>query len=115
MDRDALMNSLPANDQFLAFEPWRKKETVEKLMGAILDGLEAEKREPDAWEAHDLLAAIGALTGRMYGAALTYAAHCLASPEERYKRSWPRAHETPTVAQLRKALEYVAGMPAPAA
>ncbi len=27
MDRDALMNSLPANDPFLAFEQWKKMET----------------------------------------------------------------------------------------
>jgi len=39
-------------------------------IGAVLDEIDAEVREPGAWEAHNLAAAVGFLAASLYGASI---------------------------------------------
>lgn len=113
MNRDEILDALPSEEEFRAAPNYRKKEIVENLIGAVLDQLAGEHRDPDRWEADHIAAAIGHVLSGYYFAASTAAVKALAPPEERADpESWARIDDTPTTGALRNALDYAAGKPA---
>lgn len=114
MGRDAILHTIPPEEQLRTAPPYRHKEAAENLIGAVLDALDADRREPDQWEAELLVYAIGCITSRWYFASITSAAKALTPSEERDdSTTWERNDQTPTKRALRDALDYIAGMPAP--
>src|SRR4051812_15542074 len=107
MDRDALLASLPANAAFNGMFPFQRKQIAENFIESILDAIATENREPDAWEAHDIAAAIGYVAASWYSAALACAGRALVPVEERALEI-PLADPAPA-RHLRDALAYVGG------
>jgi len=112
MDRDMLLNSLPVGGDFDSSPPWKMKQIAEDFIAVILDALMAEGREPDAWESHDLSAALGFIMARMYRASLACAARSLAPEEERSPLTVIHAADSHAARNLRHALEVVRSIPA---
>lgn len=113
MDRDAVLDALPNDNEFRAAPNYRKKEIVENLIRSVLDQLDGERRDPDRWEAEHIAAAIGYLLSDWYSAATGYAIKALAPANERAApESWARTDDTVTTRALRDAIEYAAGKPA---
>ncbi|WP_018913677.1 hypothetical protein [Thiomonas sp. FB-6] len=101
---------VPRSDQWDAMGEADRKNAVEALVGAILEEISTQGRQPDHWEATDLSAALTAITMGWHRAALGYAVMALQPPGVR-AGSWGRVNTTPTLEQLREALEFVMGMP----
>lgn len=113
MNRNEVLGAQPSDEEFHAAPNYRKKEIVENLIGAILDQLAGEPREPDRWEAEQLAAALGYLLSDWYSAAATVAVKALVPPNERATpEAWARADDAVTTLALRRALEYATGKPA---
>lgn len=113
MDRDAIMDAMPGDEEFHAAPDYRKKEIVECFIGAILDALIQEGREPDRWEAEHIAYAIGLDLVGWYHAAIVKADLTLTPSDMRAKpETWVRADDTATVRALRDGLDYAAGKPA---
>ena len=112
MDREALLQQFPPAENFNAKSGLQKKLATEQTIALLLDAIAAEEREPDAWEAHDIAAAIGFSAGRMYSAALTALERAL-SPEEARAPIPPAFYPEPlpTLAQLRAASDYASLLP----
>jgi hypothetical protein len=63
--------------------PQHSREAATACIAAILDEIEREKRQPDAWEAQDLICAIWFIGMRLYPTAIAYARRALMPPDER--------------------------------
>lgn len=114
MNRDAILDTIPPEDQLHAGPPYRQKAAAENLIGAVLDALDADRREPDRWEAEHLAYSLDCITCRQYFASIAAAAKALAPSKERADpETWARNDQTPTRRDLRGALDYISGMPAP--
>lgn len=114
MDRDAILDTLPTDDELRAAPPYRLKEAAENLVRSMLDALDVDRREPDQWEADHLAQALGYIVSRFYRASIVATEVALAPSEERANpESWERTDQTLTKRALRDGLDYVAGMPAP--
>ena len=110
MDRDAVLDALPKDNEFRAAPNDRKKEIVENLIRSILVQLDGEHRAPDRWEAEHLGAAIGYLLADWYFAATAFAIKALAPVNERANpESWAMTDDMLTTRALRDSLEYAAG------
>jgi hypothetical protein len=94
-------------------EPWRRKAFVEFHIDAVLNAIADAGREPDAWEAMQLHAAIGALLGGNYFQANMHVHLALTSPAQR-SATWLRCDDTAQCADLRVSLEAVSLLDAPA-
>lgn len=110
MDRNQLVAALPRPAEWNKKQSYERKAIAEDFIGAILDAIEAENREPDDWESHDIAAAIGYVAAHWYNAALNIAERSLTPPEDR-GALW-QVQEQTTVHQFREALDFVRGMPA---
>lgn len=114
MDRDAILRTLPSDDELRAAPPYRRKEAAENLVRSVLDALDVDRREPDQWEADHLAQALGSIVSRFYVASIVATEKALAPSEERADpEAWGRTDVTLTKQALRDGLDYVAGMPAP--
>ena len=91
-----------------ALSPAEKKCAVEDKIEEALAMFSAEGHESDEWEARDLLAAMGALLGRMPTLAWNMIGRALVDEHER-AGTWERKDTTPTVANLRDSLAYLRG------
>jgi hypothetical protein len=113
MNRDAILGTMPSNEEFQAAQDYRKQQIVVDLLRAILGSLNEEGREPDRWEGQNIAQAIGFLLAQWYHAAVTASVIAMTPSEERAKpETWGRAEDTITARALRDALEYAAGKPA---
>ena len=113
MNREQVLSVLPSEEEFRAAPNYGKKQFVERFIGAALDQLDVENREPDRWEAEQLVAAIGHLLVDWYSAAITATEKALAPANERADPdSWARNDDTVTRRALRDGLDYLAGKPA---
>lgn len=113
MNRDEVLSILPSDEEFSAAPNYRKKEIVETLIGATLDQLAGEPREPDRWEAEHIVQAIGYLLSDWYYAAIAAIVNAVAPSSERAKpETWVRTEDTVTTSALRNGLDYAAGKPA---
>jgi hypothetical protein len=113
MDREQVLSVLPSEEEFRAAPNYGKKQFVERFIGAALDQLDREQREPDRWEAEHLTVALGHLLTDWYNAAITATEKALAPSNERANPdSWVRAEDTVTKRALREGLDYLAGKPA---
>src|ERR1700730_7804155 len=83
MDRERLLSEAPTPEQSLGGPDSRRKELAEKYVAAVLDALEADNREPDAWEAMYLNLAIGDIIMRKYVLSIDKTFRALTSPNER--------------------------------
>ena len=97
-----------AVDNWHQLERWEQKAHVMAGIRITLDRIAREGREPDVWEAHDLLAAMGAAMGGLQTYALNLVARANEPPERR-SGTWDRTDTTPKVEDLRRALEMVSG------
>jgi len=95
-------------DELDALSATERKREAEDAIERFLAVFEKEKREPDDWEARDLLAAMGAITGRMYALSLKLTSRAMAAPEER-EGQWDRNDTTPTTRSLRDTLAFIKG------
>ncbi|MBY4802078.1 hypothetical protein LGM57_21205 [Burkholderia cepacia] len=113
MNRDQVLSVLPSEDEYSAAPNYQKKVIVANLIGATLDQLDADHRDPDSWEAQHIAAAIGYLLADWYSAAITSSVKALAPSNERADPdSWVRTGDTVTTRALRDALGYAKGKPA---
>lgn len=116
MDRDAILQTLPSDDELRAAPPYAKKDAAETLVRAVLDALDADKREPDQWESDHLAQALGLILAKFYTASIVATEKALAPTEERADpHSWERTDQTLTKRALREALDIITVIPAPAA
>lgn len=76
----------------------------------FLNSIAQQNREPDAWEARDILASMGAILGNMHHLSRSYIERASVPPAGRAEQ-WPRNEETPTIEALRRTLEVVKGYP----
>ena len=114
MDRAALRGTAAAVWNFASAPPYTKKTLVEQQIDDILNAMEADGREPDAWEAQMLCTALGYITTTFYLAAAGYVDKALTEEDQRVEAGPPDT-KAPTIRQLRKGLEYVQRQAAPAA
>jgi hypothetical protein len=84
---------------------------VERFIQAVLGAIEADGREPDAWEARDLAHALGYVLCRWYHAALVCANRALTAVDRRPPIAPHRPDTASTGASLQRALDYVSAMP----
>ena len=61
IDREALIRRLPTQRALRERSKSHQKLAAEDSILLVLDAIQAEEREPDHWESHDILLAIGAL------------------------------------------------------
>lgn len=90
---------------------WRRKQIAEMRVRIVIDAIDAERRDPDAWEAEHLREALGAILMHRYDLAAervdtAITPHAPAAPDA--------AGEPTTLRQLRRALETVVTAIAPA-
>ncbi len=109
MDRERIRAVVPATlDR--GDRPRLKKHAV-ALIAAILQELEADGRDPDAWEALDLAYALTLLEGGMPLAAIAYGRRSLTPPAERGDDLWTVLDDFPSAVQLAGWLAQVDAMP----
>ena len=107
IDREALLKSIPTHRALRGRSKSQQKLAAEDSILLVLDAIQAEEREPDHWESHDILLAIGALAAGMYALSTSYAIRAL-SPTGR-RITLARVHTTPPPAggELMTALKHV--------
>ena len=89
-----------------------KKQFTENFIRAIIESIVKDGLEPNAGEARDICAAIGAMAGRVHTSSLVYAEAAVMAPKERLSPRESNLAEPATVKQLLEALNYVAVRPA---
>ena len=113
MDREALLDSLPDKVQFAKLNSAGRQASIEQAIVRILDAIESERREPSDWEAYQLAHAIGSTVVGWYYLAITCVINALADPKDVSENLLPLGDDVHrTVAALRKAMWYLAGVPA---
>ena len=111
MDRQKLVGNAPTPDELHSVPDSHRKELAEKYVAAVLDTLERDHREPDAWEAMYLNLAIGDIIMRKYVLAVDKTVRALTSPNERAE-SLRQPAQKRSLKELRDYLQYVEGMAA---
>lgn len=81
MDRQSLLAKVPHDLQ--ALNGAAQHTAVLRFVEAILNAIEIDGAEPDAWEGPDLAFALGHAFMGWYGAALTLAVRSLTAPDRR--------------------------------
>ena len=109
MDRESVIERLPTHRDLRGLGMTHRRRAAEHSIRCVLNAIRADHREPDAWEAHDIVLAIGAVASGQYGLSTSFAVRALASPERRIAR----AHKSkpPEAAALFAGLEHVASLP----
>ena len=110
IDREALLKSLPTHRALRGRSKSQQKLAAEDSILLVLDAIQAEEREPDHWESHDILLAIGALAARMYDLSTSYAIRALAPPERRIPLVADNVMQSPRAATLVAALMHVSSL-----
>lgn len=113
IDRATIIATIPSENALRAMPAHGQKSTAEDLVGRVLDAIDAGHRDPDAWEADLLATAIGYITTRWYFASINSSVLAMAPPEERSPKAVFRQPEPHRLRDLRDALAYASGMPAP--
>lgn len=109
LDRDRLFAAVPPGHVLKNMAPAAQGSIVRGTLHGVLDAIEDDGREPDAWEGDKLLDAMQALhRGRLFDA-LGACAEALARDDERGPGDWTRSDETATLVQLRRALAHAPG------
>jgi hypothetical protein len=108
MDSDELFNTVPTLHRWRGMFEADKKEFSESLIRTIIEGIVKDGREPNAGEAREIWAAIGALAGRNYTAALDYARAASMVPKGSVSFAKAGLTDAPTARQLLEALNQVA-------
>jgi hypothetical protein len=83
---------------------------AQDLIESFLNSIADQNREPDAWEARDILASMSAMLGKMHFLSRIYIERAGVPPDGRADR-WSRNEETPTLEALRRTFEVVKGYP----
>jgi len=109
MDRERLLDAAPTSQQLLGEPYHRRKELAEEYVTAVLDVLEANKHEPDTWEALHLNLAIGDIVMMKYVLSIDETMCALTPPEERGEIHGERMRRR-SVPDLRRFLRHVAGI-----
>lgn len=110
MDRERIRAAMPAEPE--GGSPMQLKQQAEAFVTAVLRELEAEGREPDAWEALDLAYALTLIEGGMPLAAIHYGRRAITPVAERGDDLWTRIDDFPSAVQLTGWLAQVKEMPA---
>src|SRR3954470_20976059 len=63
MDRESVIERLPTHRELRELGMTLKRRAAEHSIRCVLNAIRADHREPDAWEAHDIVRAIGLLFG----------------------------------------------------
>ena len=111
MDRDALLAAVPENAAFDALPANERKAAVEAFLAAILDAIESDKRQLDAWEARHISGAFGYLAVGWYNAALSAAQDCLLPPQARAPLRPGYEEGVPELQLWRDILDFLRGIP----
>ena len=111
MDSDKLFSTVPTLQRWRGMFDADKKQFAESLIRAIIEGIVKDGREPNAGEARDICAAIGALASRNYTASLDYTKAATMAPKEPVSLDATGLVDPLTVKQLLEALNYVAVRP----
>jgi hypothetical protein len=116
MNREALLVGAPTVAEWAAMKPIHRQTAIVNLSIASLDDCAAQGRELDGWEAHYLLAALGAIYANFFNLAWTEVVKAMAAPNERAP-GWQEglAAEVPSVQQLRAAFDLARYRPVPGA
>jgi hypothetical protein len=104
-----LHRQVPAGEDWTQLAAGEKKSHAQAFIHGVLGLIEAEGREPDAWEAHDVLLAIGLIAGGMYSASLAYADRACTLPDERSPLA-VLALNSPSLQDLHQALDGVSSL-----
>jgi hypothetical protein len=110
MNPKKLIGTLPPPANFKGESNAFRQQAAENFISAILVEIALEKREPDAWEAHDIAAAIGFLAAGQYYASIACATRALTMPEDRSRLPLDLT-EPMTIWHLRAALDHAAALP----
>ena len=110
IDREALLKSLPTHRALRGRSKSQQKLAAEVSILLVLDAIQAEEREPDHWESHDVLLAIGALAAGMYDLSTSYAIRALAPPERRIPLVADNVMQSPRAATLVAALMHISSL-----
>jgi hypothetical protein len=111
MNRGNLLGAAPTSEALHTGPDHRRKSICEDYIGVVLDAIEADRREPDEWEAHELASALGAIVSRWYFLSVNCTMKALVPPEQRGE-TYSTPQERHTLRDLRDALRYVSGMSA---
>jgi hypothetical protein len=109
MDRERIRASVPT--EIDGDDPTRSKGQAEAFIAAVLDELEREGREPDAWEALDLAYALTLIEGGIPLAAIHYGRRAITPVAERGDELWRKIGDFPSAVQLAGWLAQVRAMP----
>lgn len=109
MNRTALRNSAPTAEGFSSLSRAHQQQQVSNLIEATLSAIEQEQRQPDAWEAMHISAALGAYGARWTHYAMTCAIKALAEPDDREEPS--PTGITPSLVDLRSLHQAVVNTP----
>ena len=63
MDRESVIERLPTHRDLRGLGMTHRRRAAEHSIRCVLNAIRADHREPDAWEAHDIVRAIGLLFG----------------------------------------------------
>ena len=104
MDRQSLLADAPHDLQ--ALNGPGQHAAVLRFIALILDAIEKDGAEPDAWEGPDLAFALGHVFMGWYSAALTLALRSITAPEQRAPGAEaPRGESPMTLRVLRDRLD----------
>ena len=106
LDRLALKLRLKALDKAQVVQG-HENAALEEIAAEMLDGVEAEGRALDAWEANCLHAALEAMRKHRFGLARANLLHAL----ETVRHSLPGQRPRSDIARLKAALADIAGLP----
>jgi hypothetical protein len=109
MDRERLLNRAPTSEELLGAPDSRRKELAETYIAAILDAFEADRHEPDTWEAAHLSHAIGYIVIARYVLSVDETMCALAPPKERDEMHG-EPEQRRSLRDLRHLLRHVGGI-----
>jgi hypothetical protein len=111
LDAHALLADVPGRYTFATMDQQARKDMIADRIGAVLDAIEGEGRQPDRWEAGELGDSIRALRVSWHASAMAALEKALAPSDTRADGPWDRDDNTYTIAQLRGGLAHAAATP----
>ena len=106
-----LLADVPGAHVFATMEPQARKNLLVDKVNAVLDAIEGQSRQPDAWEGGELADAMSLVRVNWAHAACGALWKAFVPDEERGGGPYPRNETTPTLEQLRDALADAANAP----
>lgn len=113
IDRDRIFSTVPPAPALRKLAPGARQAIALATVAAVLDAIERQAREPDAWEGDKLLDALQALNRSRPFDALGACADALSHADERGGGDWARQPDTASLQQLRRALAHTAAAALP--